>query len=269
MREPPNLNSVSLGNGVSTQIFHAGAPTHLADRPDPRAAFFPASIALDRFLTFGIRMLTHLNDSLFLLLNASGHPDFAVVALAEVAAEWVIYATMMLVAALWIWGQPRRRGQLLATVVGVSAAIGINQLLGMLWYEPRPFIAGLGRTLIEHAPDNSFPSDHATFMCSLGFSLIITAAARRWGILVGFGGLLVAWARVYVGVHYPIDMVASFFVALVGAGISLSLVTLMGTWPRSIAERVYFGCLRMLHLPPRLFPRQSLAVTSAEYGNQR
>lgn len=214
-------------------------------------------------------MLIHLDDKLFLLLNAPLHPSFAVVALAELAAAWLIYVTMVLVAALWIWGQPRRRGQLLATVAGVSAAIGINQLLGMLWYEPRPFVVGLGRTLIAHAPDNSFPSDHATFIWSLAFSLIVTAAARRWGILVALSGLLVAWARIYLGVHYPIDMVVSFLVAIAGAGISLSLVSAMDGWPRPIAERLYVWSLEALHLPPRIFPRASLATTGAGYGLRR
>ena len=206
-------------------------------------------------------MLIALDDRLFLLLNAPLHPSPVLVILAEGLAEWAIYVAMALLAALWSWGQPARRGQLLATVAGVSAAVGINQLLGTLWYEPRPFVTGLGRTLIQHAPDNSFPSDHVTFMLSLAFSLILTTGARRSGVVIGLAGLLVAWARVYLGVHYPIDMVVSALVAIVGASVSLSLVAVMDHWPRLIAERVYLWCLQALHLPPRLFPRQPPSPT--------
>lgn len=200
-------------------------------------------------------MLIQLNRHAFLLVNAPQHPHLAIVAFAEIAAEWVIYAAMALVAALWIWGRPDRRGQLLATVGGVSAAIGINQILGMLWYEPRPFVIGLGHTLIQHPADNSFPSDHATFMWSLGFSLVITAAAKHWGVVVWLTGVVVAWARVYLGVHFPIDMVASLVVGLVGAVISLCLVAAMERWVQPVAEWIYLRSLELLRLPSSVFPR--------------
>jgi len=65
------------------------------------------------------------------------------------------------------------RDTLLATAIGVCLALGINQLLGLLWYEPRPFIIGLGYTLAVHAVENSFSSDHATF------SLIVFQAGTQ------------------------------------------------------------------------------------------
>jgi undecaprenyl-diphosphatase len=200
-------------------------------------------------------MLIQLNRQVFLLVNAPLHPAFAIVAFAEVAAEWVIYAAMALVAALWIWGQPERRGRLLATVGGVSAAIGINQILGTLWYEPRPFVIGLGHTLIQHPADNSFPSDHATFMWSLGFSLMITAAAKHWGVVVWLTGVIVAWGRVYLGVHFPVDMVASLLVGVIGAVISLCLVAAIERWVQPVAELIYLRSLELMRLPPSVFPR--------------
>lgn len=211
--------------------------------------------------------IVQLNDQVFLMLNAPLHPGFAVVVLADVAAVWLIYAAMALVAGLWIWGEPDRRGRLLATVGGVSAAIGINQVLGMLWYEPRPFVIGLGHTLIRHAADNSFPSDHGTFMWGLGFSLVATAAARRWGVAVWLAGLLVAWARIYLGVHYPIDMAASLLVALAGAGISLALVPAMERWALPLAELAYLRSLQVLHLPAGVFPREPPGQPDARHGN--
>jgi len=151
-------------------------------------------------------MLATLNQRLFLIFNASGHPDPLTVALAEIAASWLVYAAAALVPALRIWGRRDARGALLATVLGVSVALGINQMLGLLWFEPRPFMIGLGHTLALHAVENSFPSDHATFLWSLGFALLATGAARWWGVMVCVVGLLVAWARVYLGLHFPIDI---------------------------------------------------------------
>lgn len=208
-------------------------------------------------------MLTHLNNQAFLLVNAPLHPDFLIAVSAEMAAIGSVYAAMALVAALWIWGRPDRRGRMLATIVGVSVAVGINQILGILWYEPRPSVIGLGHTLIRHAADNSFPSDHATFMWSLGLSLIVTAAAKRWGVTICLAGLLVAWARVYVGLHYPIDMVASLLVAPAGAVISLCLIPATERWALPVTEFLYLRTLQFLHLPSGLFPRETLALSDA------
>lgn len=199
-------------------------------------------------------MLATLNHRLFLILNASGHPDPLTVTLAEIAASWLVYAAAALVAALWIWGRRDARGALLATVLGVSVALGINQMLGLLWFEPRPFMIGLGHTLAPHALENSFPSDHATFLWSLGFALLATGAARWWGVMICVVGLLVAWARVYLGLHFPIDMAASFFVAIAGAGLARAALPASERWLHPIAHHTYEAMLRTLHLPPTLFP---------------
>lgn len=195
------------------------------------------------------------NQHLFLAVNAPLHASPAVVGFAEFSAEWVIWGAILLTPALWIWGDPRGRGRLLATVGGVSLAIGINQLLGMLWFEPRPFTIGLGHTLIHHAADNSFPSDHATFLWALGFSLVRVRVARRLGIVVAVIGLLVAWARIYVGVHYPIDMLASLVVGYVGSVASRILVTPMERWIAPPIDYLYERSLMRLHLSPVVFPR--------------
>lgn len=201
--------------------------------------------------------MINFNDHLFLFLNAPAHPGTPLRLAADAIAEYLIYVAMALVAALWIWGDARRRGALLATVAGISLALGINQLLGMMWYEPRPFVVGLGHTLIHHAPDNSFPSDHATFMWSLGFGLLATGTARRWGLLVAIAGFAVAWARVFLGVHFPIDMAASFLVGLAGAALSYSLRHPADAWLLPPCEIVYLWMLKALRLSPSWFPRKS------------
>jgi hypothetical protein len=82
----------------------------------------------------------------------------------------------------------------LHAVAGVSAAVGINQLLGTLWYEPRPFATGLGRTLIQHAPDNSFPSDHVA-LCDGGL--------RQGGTMAGF----VSLDGLFAGRHFDREII--------------------------------------------------------------
>lgn len=196
-----------------------------------------------------------LNDHLFLLLNASAAPSPLLVALAGIVAEQLIYFLPVLLAALWIWGPRERRAGLILTAIAAGCALGANQLVGLLWYEPRPFMIGLGHTLIAHAPENSFPSDHTTFFLTTGFALIATRGAPAFGKLVALLGVLVAWARIYLGLHFPVDMLASALIACLFGTASILLQAPVRRWVVPIIDRIYDAALDRLRLPPRFFPR--------------
>lgn len=197
------------------------------------------------------------NHHLFLLLNASATASAISVTLAQVIASELIYAIPLILLALWIWGEPDKRAGLASTSIAAVLALGANQLVGLLWYEPRPFMIGLGHTLMVHGAENSFPSDHTTFILTAGLGLIATRAAPTWGKLVSALGVLVAWARIYLGLHFPIDMVASALLACLFGGIAVLLVPSVNRWLIPIADRTYEGTLDTLRLPARVFPRRN------------
>ncbi|WP_042698021.1 phosphatase PAP2 family protein [Azospirillum sp. B506] len=195
-----------------------------------------------------------LNQHLFLLLNAPPVPSAGLLLLARFLANDVVMLITVLAAVLWVRG--RRNGR--ATLVGAGCALliaaALNATIGALWHHPRPFMIGLGHQLIPHAANSSFPSDHATFMWTIGISLLLRGSWPRlgWGMMAF--GVGVAWARIYLGVHFPLDMagallisaVASLLVIPAGSFVDLSLT------PALI--RLYEGAVRRLHLPKALFP---------------
>lgn len=197
------------------------------------------------------------NQQLFLLINASAAPSEWLVHCATVLAESPAIVVPAVLVVLWVWGQPDRRGGLLSVTAATCIALGINGVLGLLYFEPRPFMIGIGHTLLRHAPDNSFPSDHATFVWALGAGLSMTGAARRWGVLVCLYGVGVAWSRVYLGVHFPVDMIASIPVALVGGGIARLGQPLIAVRILPPVDELYEATLRILMVPPVLVPRQA------------
>lgn len=71
---------------------------------------------------------------------------------------------------------------------------------------------GLGHTLIPHAADSSFPSDHLTLLWAVAFSFLMHSSSRVAGLALALLGLPVAWARIYLGVHFPLDMVGAAMV---------------------------------------------------------
>ncbi len=200
-------------------------------------------------------MLAVLSETLFFAVNASADPDVLTVMLVGLALPWLVYAPVILMPALWIWGRHDTRSALLATVVGVSAALGINLLLGLLWYEPRPFMISLGHTLSFHAAENWFPSDHATFLWSLGLAPIATGAARLWGAMVCLSGLFVTCARVYLGLHFSIDVAASFLVALAAGGVAFAVLPASDRRRHLVVHHTHQATLRSLRVPGALFPR--------------
>ena len=197
------------------------------------------------------------NIALFHLINAGPRPTNATVTVAVFAANALVPLAALVGVVLWTRSDHHRRGALLAVGAAILFAMTLNWVLGLVWFEPRPFMIGVGHTLMAHVPDNSFPSDHVTFLWAIGFAMISTGAYRRWGLAITAAGAIVAWARIYLGVHFPIDILGSGFVALSGAVLAALLQESLSNRPLDFIERAYDGLLDTLHLPAGLFPRRT------------
>jgi undecaprenyl-diphosphatase len=160
--------------------------------------------------------MEELNRSLFLLINASAPPSALASGFVFVLAEDLIYVVPLILTALWLWGAPADRRAALTAAVGALLALACGQAVGLVYAHPRPFMVGIGRTLMPHVADASFPSDHATVFFAVGLALV----RWRWralGAALVAAGVTVGWARVYLGVHFPFDIVGAMPVGLLGA----------------------------------------------------
>jgi undecaprenyl-diphosphatase len=157
------------------------------------------------------------NHALFLLLNASEHPSTLLLVIATFFAEYVIWVIPAIIGIGWLRGSEHTRKVLLEAAASGLAGLLINQIIGLVWQHPRPFLIGLGHTLIPHAADSSFPSDHLTLLWAVAFSFLMHRSPRTAGLILALLGLPVAWARIYLGVHFPLDMVGAALVAVLSA----------------------------------------------------
>lgn len=158
-----------------------------------------------------------LNLVLFNLVNASESAPDLVILIAKgfaVLTPWVL-----IVGFVWYWIFETAEIRRSLMIAGITLGVGliVNFTLSFLFYMPRPFELGVGTSFLTHSIEASFPSDHATFVWSLGFGLAMTRPLRRLGQGIICLGLIVAWSRVYLGVHFPLDMLASFVISFLSA----------------------------------------------------
>jgi undecaprenyl-diphosphatase len=112
----------------------------------------------------------------------------------------------------------RRIGAVLATAAGGLALLLVQPISNAV-DRARPFVAHPhAELLVSHARDPGFPSDHATGAFAMAMGLWFYD--RTIGALAFLLAAVVAFARVYVGVHYPSDVVGG---ALIGIAVALIL----------------------------------------------
>ena len=161
--------------------------------------------------------MENINHALFLWLNASEHPNTLLLILATFFAEYAIWVIPALIGIGWLRGSEHTRKVLLEATASGLAGLLINQIIGLIWQHPRPYMIGLGHTFIPHAADSSFPSDHLTLLWAVAFSFLMHRSPRMAGMTLALLGLPVAWARIYLGVHFPLDMIGAALVAALSA----------------------------------------------------
>ena len=156
--------------------------------------------------------LSELNLSLFSWINASPEASNTSIHFAIFIANDLLYCMILLFAWFWLRGNYDTKKQILKAFIFTSIAILISQCISHVYYHPRTFVMEVGRTLIYHAPNGSFPSDHMLIFSTIAFSYLFSAQRKLGGFLL-IMAWLVAWSRVYLGVHFPLDMLGAFLLA--------------------------------------------------------
>lgn len=141
------------------------------------------------------------------------HPTIAPSMMMQMWARGLADGPLLITAGLLGWMLVASRGSLRSlacrTIAAAVVALLANALVGLVWDRPRPFVAGVGHAWMSHAATGSFPSDHLTLQWTIAGLLLWDSRTRWWGIVVATLGLPMAWARIYLGVHYPGDMVGA------------------------------------------------------------
>lgn len=91
----------------------------------------------------------------------------------------------------------------------------ISLIMGLIIYNPRPFVVDNSQPLFPHLPDNGFPSQHTLLAAAI--ACVIFFFSKKLGLFLWTIAILIGIGRVLAGVHHPIDIFASIIIALTGA----------------------------------------------------
>jgi len=167
------------------------------------------------------------NQELFLAINSYAGTSQIYDTFAIFLAKDLQY--LFIAIEIWLYFFASLKEEALLAFYTMLLGLAINALIGIIYYHPRPFVDKLGNLLIHHRADSSFPSDHTTFMASIALTLLLLSNTRKLGafllVLAIIGGL----ARVYVGVHYPFDILGSLIVSLISAIIIISIAPIFNS----------------------------------------
>ncbi|MBR2188177.1 MAG: phosphatase PAP2 family protein [Eubacterium sp.] len=118
-----------------------------------------------------------------------------------------------LVVLLLFFKRTRKAGAVAAVSVAVCYVI-VNLLIKPLAARPRPYdLFPAVQLIIERQADASFPSGHAAngFACSL---VLLRMLPKKAGVPLVILAAVISFSRLFVGVHYPSDVIAGFLIAL-------------------------------------------------------
>lgn len=108
---------------------------------------------------------------------------------------------------LILWFKKYWKIVFISLVSAIFSRFAIANVIRFLWFRPRPFVSLNFVPSISQSPaEASFPSGHASFYFAL--SAVIYFYNKKIGILFYIGSFLVVISRVFVGVHWPSDILA-------------------------------------------------------------
>ncbi|MGG0277669.1 undecaprenyl-diphosphatase [Bacillus rhizoplanae] len=161
------------------------------------------------------------------------------------SVPYVVIAFMLF---LWFTANKEKRAEKQYTAIYIvfSCLLGlsINAILHLVYYHPRPFVAHHVHQLILHPADSSFVSDHSVLVFSIACTLLLRNDSWKYPVLVW--AIIVGISRIFVGVHYPADVIGG---ALVSYGTSI-LVMQFSKKLEPLVQLVFYMYKRLTeHIP--------------------
>lgn len=182
-----------------------------------------------------------MNLDVFRLINNLAGKNSAFDTVMVFFSTYVPYIFMVTIAIVFILGAVKNREEYRKASVSTFVITVINLILafiiGSIYYVDRPFVHNKVNLLIPHIEDASFPSDHSTGTMSIALEL--GTYNKLLGVILTALSLVVGFSRVYVGNHYPADVIGAYIMVLITN-------YLYNLWLRTKIEELYIQIERIV-----------------------
>ncbi|HHP1041833.1 TPA: undecaprenyl-diphosphatase [Bacillus thuringiensis] len=159
---------------------------------------------------------SQLNIDTFRVINDLGKQYSSLNSTMVFLAEYMVYFLGLIIMAYWFTQSRKNKMMIIQAMFAFVTAELIGKLVGKLHLNYQPFaVLSNVNKLVDHAVDNSFPSDHTILFFSICFSFWLVRKKTGWvWLLLAF---CVAISRIWVGVHYPFDVVTGALIGIISA----------------------------------------------------
>lgn len=123
------------------------------------------------------------------------------------------YLSYVIASIIAFKGGIKERKALFILTFGILLSFPIISFIHLFLQIPRPFITYHFQPLIAPPNSFSFPSAHATCISIMAFAYFFTKSKWAWPFLIL--AIFVGFTRVYVGVHFPIDILGGLLLGFV------------------------------------------------------
>lgn len=143
---------------------------------------------------------------------------------------------------VWMWfskkgDRMQNRTFVLFALTIVILTLFTNKVLEYSFFRERPFVHHSVNLLVEKSMDDpSFPSNHAAGAFAIAFAIFWKN--RKLGFMVMIFALFMALSRLFVGVHYPLDVTVGMMIALV--------FTLLIAWNEQKLQKPFHAIVQKL-----------------------
>jgi undecaprenyl-diphosphatase len=119
----------------------------------------------------------------------------------------------------WFSGEARWRRVVVHALLALLLANLIVKVFNLVWFRPRPFTFNDVNLLFYYPSDSSFPSNSAAAMWALAWATWLRDRGSRIGRSAVVLAALMGFSRIWIGVHYPLDIVGGALVGILSAGV--------------------------------------------------
>ncbi|WP_391207331.1 undecaprenyl-diphosphatase [Psychrobacillus sp. L4] len=137
------------------------------------------------------------------------------------------YIAVAIILYLWFVGNKQqgieKRYTAIYAIFSSAIALVINAIIHLVYYHPRPFVTHHVHQLVPHTVDSSFVSDHAVLVFAIAWIFIMRNDRLKYPILIW--AIVVGLSRIYVGVHYPADLIGSALLSCATSGLVIYFST--------------------------------------------